>query len=301
MAAWGESIAPDQRKPLLEKALALFVAEATLIPIVGMELEFFLTPDNLPLPLEAFLRGIQQRVKEASLPNVALETERGNGQYEIQVDHSSNVLAVADAISQLPSIITEEAANFGLQALFDAKPHAGQPGSSLHIHVGLYRLSGENALMRVGKEPFREESSTMRHAIGGLLATMQEALAVFAPTAEDYARFKPKQDAPTTVSWGGNNRTVALRIPASSWLLEPTRHVEHRVPAANADPYLAVAAILAGIHHGLLQKIEPSSPKIYGDASLAMYKLEPLASSLEEALRSFEQGMVIKPFFARCM
>ena len=121
----------------------------------------------------------------------------------------------------------------------------------------------------------------MLKAIAGLEASLQKSISTFAPNEEDYKRFKPSFDAPTTISWGGNNRTVALRIPASSWILEPTRHIEHRVPAATANPYMSIIAVLAGIHYGLTSKInEPKTPKIYGDASMDMYHLNPISPSL---------------------
>lgn len=290
----------SDKQQLLTKAATLFYKDTGLIPVIGAELEFFLTPDDVPLPFETLLHSLQQRCREESLPNISLEKERGAGQYEIQIDHSTNLLAIAYTIQRLRSLITEETAPLGFSALFDAKPYADQPGSSLHIHIGLFTQQGENTLMRVGEEPYREESDTMRYAIGGLLASMQEALYIFSPNTHDYARFEPKYDAPTTISWGGNNRTVALRIPASSWVLEPTRHIEHRVPAANADPYLTIIAILAGIHHGITQKTAPTSDKIYGDASLPIYGLERLAIDLETAQQYYEQGRIIPSFFSRC-
>jgi glutamine synthetase len=264
---------------------------------MGAELEFFLSPDDVEVPFESLQQQLQLRCKEASLPEIGLEKERGQSQYEVQVDHSANIIGVADAVVSLRAILTEEASRFNLQTVFDAKPYADQPGSSLHIHIGLFNAQGKNALMRVGQEPYREESNAMHYAIGGLLASMKESIAIFAPSIHDYTRFEPKYDAPTTVSWGGNNRTVALRIPASSWLMEPTRHIEHRVPSSNADPYLTIAAILAGIRYGVLEKIMPASPKIYGDASLPMYKLETFADSLEQAKQDYEQGSIVKRFF----
>lgn len=297
MPFW-KGITPEQRIALLKDSLKKFLSDTSLIPVIGVEQEFFLTPNDTPPPLEELERIMQSRCAAQQLLHVSLETERGAGQYELQIEHSPQIILLAQTVEYLRDIMTEEAARFGLEAIYASKPFANQPGSSLHIHIGLCNKDGQSMMMREGEEPFREESKVMLHAIGGLLATMQESMVIFAPKEADYARFEPKFDAPTTVSWGGNNRTVALRIPASSWLLEPTRHIEHRIPSSNADPYLVIVAILEGIRHGLVNKIEPPTPKIYGDASLDMYKLEGLTGSLDGADRYYKQGYIIQKLFA---
>ena len=81
-------------------------------------------------------------------------------------------------------------------------------------------------------------------AIGGLIALLPESLAIFAPNANSYRRFKAHSYAPIRANWAVNNRTVALRVPAGP---PESRHVEHRVGGADANPYLAMAALLAGI------------------------------------------------------
>lgn len=298
-----KSYSLEQRRLLLANALRCFKADVSLIPIIGAELEFFLIQDpenSTPTSLESFLRHIQQKAQTISRQEISLAKERGEGQYEIQLDHSADLLSVADSIWQLRIFITEEAALFHHRALFESKPFGNQPGNSLHVHIGLEDPSGNNMLMRVGEEPFREESPVMLHAIGGLLAAMQESMPIFSPTVDDYARFEPKYDAPTTLSWGGNNRTVAIRIPASSWLLEPTRHLEHRVPSANACPYFTFATILAGIRYGIMNNTTPATQKIYGDASMDMYQLEKLAPTLEKAKEYYQEGSIVGEFLQRC-
>lgn len=275
------------------------MVETSFVPVIGAELEFYLTPD-IPICLETFQTSLATHCHKRGMPPVSLEKERGDGQYEVQIDHTHQLLLVADSLAILPEMIALEAKALGQEAIFSSKPYPNQPGNSLHVHIGLFHKDGHSVLMRSGPENDRQESEAMLQAIAGLLETMQESLVYFCPQEEDYARFVPKCDAPTTVSWGGNNRTCTLRIPASSWVLEPTRHIEHRLAAAHADPYLTIAVILAGIHHGITQHLTPSVPKTYGDASLPMYPLEPLAKSLDEAKRFNAEQQVVNAFLARC-
>ena len=101
----------------------------------------------------------------------------------------------------------------------------------------------------------------MRHAIGGLLATLAESIGIFAPNANSYRRFQARSYAPVSRTWGVNNRSVAVRVPTGA---PETRHLEHRVAGADANPYLAVAAVLAGIHKGIVDRLDPG-PTVEGD------------------------------------
>jgi glutamine synthetase len=89
-----------------------------------------------------------------------------------------------------------------------------------------------------------------------MIGTVGDGFALFAPHANSYRRFKANSYAPVAPTWGVNNRTVSFRIPAGP---PPSRHVEHRACGADANPYLAVAAVLAGMHHGMTNQAPPSS------------------------------------------
>jgi glutamine synthetase len=102
----------------------------------------------------------------------------------------------------------------------------------------------------------RPISDTLRHAVGGLLQTMREGMAIFAPNANSYRRLRPGSYAPVRGLWGGDNRTVPLRIPGGS---EKAIRIEHRVAGADANPYLVMATVLAGIHHGITNKLKPQT------------------------------------------
>jgi glutamine synthetase len=123
----------------------------------------------------------------------------------------------------------------------------------LHIHVSVLDRGGRNIF--AGADEFGSEM--LRHAIGGLQATMVEAMAIFAPSQNSYRRFQPDMFAPVNRSWGFNNRSAGMRIPAG---VDEARRIEHRASGADANPYLALAAVLAGVHHGLLKKLDPGAP-----------------------------------------
>ncbi|MBM4217828.1 MAG: glutamine synthetase, partial [Gammaproteobacteria bacterium] len=97
----------------------------------------------------------------------------------------------------------------------------------------------------------------LRHAIGGLKATMAESLLVFAPNGNSYRRFRSQSYAPIAASWGVNNRSVSLRIPVGP---PASRHVEHRIAGADANPYLTAATVLAGIERGIAKRLDPGPP-----------------------------------------
>ena len=164
-----------------------------------------------------------------------------------------------------------------------AKPFPDIAASGMHIHVSLRERGGRNAFDDTAPRGDRR----LGHAIGGLRATMAEAMAIFAPNANSYRRLRPGSYAPLAAAWGHDNRTVALRVPAAGGA---ARRIEHRTPGADANPYLACAAVLGGIHHGLTRRIEPGPPTT-GNA----YKQHPpsLPSNWLDALRALAGAEVL--------
>src|SRR3990172_4619696 len=156
----------------------------------------------------------------------------------------------------LKRVVKAIARQHGMTATFMAKPYAEAPGSGLHIHVSLFDRKGQNIFApsksrAKTRAPF---ATQLRHAVGGLAQTMVEAMAIFGPNANSYRRLRPGAYAPLSPSWGVNHRFPAMRIPLSG--PEDTR-IEHRVAGADANPYLVMAAVLAGIHHGLVHRCQP--------------------------------------------
>jgi glutamine synthetase len=136
-----------------------------------------------------------------------------------------------------------------------AKPFAEDSGSGLHIHMSLVDRNGKNYFSqgrdKLAAPPF---SARLRYAVGGLLKTMAESTAIFAPIANSYRRLLPENFAPVEPNWGVNHRVVAIRIPQSD---AKNLRFEHRVAGADANPYLVTAAIAAGVHYGLKNKCDP--------------------------------------------
>jgi len=164
-------------------------------------------------------------------------------------------------------------------ASFMAKPRRDWAGSSCHIHQSLWETgTGANAFF--ARKPGRGLSALGQHYAGGLLSTMREFTALFAPTPNSYKRFTPYSWAGTSVSWSYDNRSTGLRAIAER---PDEARLEHRLPGADTNPYIVIAACLAGGLHGIEQKIQPAQA-YQGDAYAADARLESVPTSLDEAL-----------------
>jgi glutamine synthetase len=129
-------------------------------------------------------------------------------------------------------------------------------------------------------------SEALRYAVGGLLEAMPESMAILAPNANTFRRFQPGNFVPMTPCWGVNNRTTAIRIPAGD---PAARRIEHRVAGADANVYLVVAAVLAGMHHGMANEIEPPPPS-EGDAAA---EEGTLPNSWLHAIEALQRGAIL--------
>ena len=260
-------------------------ADFGLCPVVASELEFYLSEDAG----EPFWREVAQECRKAGIGIFKTEKERGQGQHEI-------ALAPTDAITcaawtrQVKVILSGAAAANDMRADFSAKPYPDQPGSGLHIHVHLADASGKNTFHKDDAAI----SDSLKYSIGGLLAWLPDCLPVFAPAAESYRRFVPEKNTPLTVSWGANNRTVAVRLPDSE---KHNKRIEHRVPGADCDPDAAIAAILAAMHYGLKHRTEPGE-QMYGEANLAMYGMPKFPHTMEEAAQRMRASKMMADYFS---
>jgi glutamine synthetase len=202
--------------------------------------------------IDGFLTDLDAICRVQSIPAGAALAEFSPGQYEVNLHHVDDPVLACDHAVLLKRAVKAAARQNGLAATFMAKPFADCSGSGLHVHVSVLDEDGSNVFAgECADGPF---SDRLRHAIGGLGAMMGESMAVFAPNANSYRRHAPGCFVPATPSWGPNHRAVAARIPLSS---DENRRLEYRVAGADANPYLVVAATLAGIHHGISGKIEP--------------------------------------------
>jgi glutamine synthetase len=176
-------------------------------------------------------------------------------------------------------------------ASFMAKPRRDWAGSSCHVHQSLWeRDDGPNAFFDHARGHGLSQAG--RHYAGGLLATMAEFTALFAPTPNSYKRFTPYSWAGTSVSWSYENRSTGIRAIAEG---PAQARLEHRLPGADTNPYIVVAACLAGGLHGIEQKIEP--PPAYEGDAYATSRFESVPASLEDAVRLLERSTVAREMF----
>lgn len=238
------------------------------------------TDTNLIADLEGH-SGLLMAMAEACTAQGAATTtmmsEYGPGQFEINLAHGTDPLAAADHAVLMRRAVRGVARAGGFDATFMAKPYPERAGNGLHFHV---------SLLESGGRPLFLADAPLGHAIGGLMATLAESTALLAPGANSFRRLRRDSYAPVQPSWGFDNRTVALRVVGEG----VDRRVEHRVAGADANPYLALAAVLAGIHHGLTGRIDPGPP-IRGNAYAS--GAAPLPTTWVAALDRFEAGAVL--------
>ena len=204
--------------------------------------------DLAPLFDEVYRAAVAQ-----GLPAETLMSEYSPGQFEITLRHRDDALRAVDETVMFKRVLRGVAARHGLVACFMAKPFSGRAGSGLHVHVSANDAQGRNHF--ASDDP--AGTAALRHAIGGMKATMAESMAIFAPNANSYRRFVSQSYAPTAPIWGINNRSVSLRVPAGP---AASRHVEHRIAGADANLYLAVATVLAAAEHGIRARLDPGPP-----------------------------------------
>ena len=307
---------------LLELAVARF-ADIGLTPVIAIEYEFYLVdqddaangivhPARSPqtrwratttnvyglddvYDFEDLLGDIHSACEVQGIPAETIVSEYAAGQFEINLHHSSDPLLACDQSIMLERAIKQVARKHGTIATFMAKPFAESSGSGLHVHVSLIDKDGNNVMTGEMDDTIeRPISDTLRHAIGGLLAAMPESMAIFAPNANSYRRLRPGTYAPVKGIWGGDNRTLPLRIPGGE---DASVRIEHRVSGADANPYLVVAAVLAGMHHGITNKITPPPPTV-GDGYAQDGGVE-LPIRWPVALQAFSEAKILPDYLGQ--
>lgn len=282
----------DQLAPLKQASLATILErlrrESFVRPVMAVEVEFYLKGAQAAYP-QRVLALIDAALKREGISAHAAEQERGAGQFEVALQPTEDLAMLAEQVQELPQIIQAAVASENLTVDFSAKPLPHDFGSGLHWHIHLQNRRNENLFFR---NELGTYSTELLWAVGGLLEMLPESLLFFAPHAEDYTRFQqPKMNAPTTISWGPNNRSAALRLPNKPL---DSKHIEHRVAGTNADPWLCILAILAGVAHGLEHKVYPQEA-VHGEASDPQYDLEPLPD-YREALSLFQQSKAMSEY-----
>ena len=222
-----------------------------------------------------------------NLPIDTLIKEAARSQYEINLLHQPDALLAADQGILLQRTIKGVAKKLGYRASFMAKPYGDIEGNGMHMHCSLLDEDGNNAFDN-GTEL---GSPLLRQAIAGCLATMEDSMLLFAPNLNSYRRFQPGNHCPTAATWGYENRTVSVRVPADK--LKAMR-LEHRVAGADANPHLVACAILAGMLYGIENQLQAPEP-LSGDTFSESAKRLP--NQWPDAVDVFMKSTFIKEYF----
>lgn len=290
--------------------------EMDLAPVIAIELEFYLIdrersggsePQRAISPVTGrrqdatqvysisdlddyseFIDDVMEATRVQNIPGDVAVAEYAPGQYEINLHHQKDAQAACRHGLWLKRLIKGVAERHGFAATFMPKPFRHLAGNGTHVHVSLVDPEGNNVFAPEGINNRR-----LRSAVAGLLATMPEAMLVLAPGANSYRRFAPGMYVPMTPNWGFNNRTVAVRIPSGS---PETKRIEHRVAGADANPYLLTACVLAGMHYGLSNELDPP-PAATGDTSES--DTGRLPDSWRKATERFATAQILPEYLGR--
>jgi glutamine synthetase len=227
---------------------------------------------------EQYLGAIRRGMHAAGIPVEFSKGEAWLGQHEVNTRYADAVTS-ADRHTIYKNGVKEIAFLNGISASFMAKPSEKDIGSSCHIHSSLVGDDGSSAFI-----DGEEETDVFRHYLGGLMARVRELALFLAPAVNSYKRYATESWAPTSVSWGRDNRTCGFRIVGHGQSLR----VECRIPGADVNPYLGYAAMLAAGLDGVESRTDPG-PELVGNA-YAEAKAEPFPSTLREAVDLWESS-----------
>jgi glutamine synthetase len=300
---------------LLDAVLECYAARGWK-PVIAVELEFYLvdvertpaghaqpprsrytgrretrTQVNAMAELESvsdILTEIASACESQGVPTGTALAECGPNQWEVNLRHVADARAACDQAIRFKRIVKGVAHRNGVEATFMAKPYADAPGSGMHLHASVLDREGDNV--------FSSEDSLgndiLKQAAAGLLETMGDGMAIFAPNANSYRRLRPELYVPMNATWGYNNRGVAVRVPVSG---PADRRLEHRVAGADANPYLVAAAVLAGMLYGIERRLEPPPP-LTGNAYTQRIAAPRLPSDWPTALVRFGESGFLRQY-----
>jgi glutamine synthetase len=235
---------------------------------------------------EPLLRRLRLEMVGAGMQVESAKGECNRGQFEIAFRYDG-LLEKADEHALYKTGAKEIAAQEGMSLTFMAK-FDEREGNSCHVHLSL--VDGEDAPVFPGKVE-GGASSTFEHFLAGLLATTRELTLLHAPNVNSYKRFAPGSFAPTAVAWGRDNRTCAYRVVGHG----PSLRIECRLPGGDVNPYLTLAALVAGGLSGVERELalpEPVAGNAYADAALSH-----VPTTLAEAAMLFEASDVARAAF----
>jgi glutamine synthetase len=289
-------------RALLKKVLSLYAAKGWR-PIVAPEVEFYLVSQNIdpdfpltpptgqsgraetasqPYGLEAMNEYediIDHIYDDCELMGLDIDTmihEMGAAQLEVNFIHG-DPLKLADSVFLFKRVVRNVAKQHGVYATFMANPIAGQPGSAMHIHQSVVDLETGKNLFSTSNG---RDSALFRSYIAGLIRLMPQISPMWAPNVNSFRRMRPDSSAPINVQWGEDNRSCGFRVPISD---KHNRRVENRLPGADSNPYLAMAASLVCGYVGMVERMVPAKA-ITGSA---YNRARTLPRTLESALDRF--------------
>jgi glutamine synthetase len=236
--------------------------------------------------VEPLLREIRNEMYQGGIVVEGAKGECNLGQHEISFLYDEAV-KTCDNHVVYRNAAKEIAARHGKSLTFMAK-YDQREGSSCHIHLSLRRADGGLAFADDSRE--HGHSELFDHFIAGILATMRELTYFYAPNINSYKRFQPGTFAPTAIAWGHDNRTCALRVVGHGSALR----VENRVPGGDVNPYLAVAAMMAGGLHGIEEKLA-LEPAFEGNAYRS--DKEHVPATLREARDLLDRSALARRLF----
>jgi glutamine synthetase len=235
---------------------------------------------------EQYLGPVRRGMHAAGIPVEFSKGEAWYGQHEVNMRYADAVTA-ADRHAIYKNGVKEIAFLNGISATFMAKPSEKDIGSSCHVHSSLIDSDGKSVFV----DESGEETDTFRHYLGGMRYRIRDLALMIAPSINSYKRYAAESWAPTSISWGRDNRTCGFRIVGHG----QSRRVECRIPGADMNPYLGIAALLAAGLDGIENETDPG-PELKGNAYEAG-EAEPFPSALREALELWEGSAFAKRAF----
>lgn len=254
-----------------------------LLPSSDYRIDYHLAQPTRDEPL---LRAVRNGMTAARVPVESSKGEWGRGQHEINFTYAA-ALPMADMHVVFKHGLKEMAEQHGKSVTFMAKYLATEAGSSCHIHVSLWRARKNlfyDAAAHGGSKRFRQ-------FLGGLMKYSPELAYFYAPTINSYKRYQSASWAPTRMAWSTDNRTVGFRVVGHG----PSFRIENRMPGADANPYLAFAAMIAAGLAGIDENLDCGDP--YDGNAYLDQRLEALPATLEDAARRFRQSTLARRAF----
>jgi glutamine synthetase len=236
---------------------------------------------------EAFTAAVRRHLRDSGVPVENSKGEWGLGQHELNVRYAEAV-EMADRHVVYKQCLKEVAEQQGASVTFMAKVAADKAGSSCHVHMSLWR---DGANVFAGEAGSSEGSDQFRWFLGGCLARVPDVMVLFAPTINSYKRYVDASWAPTRIAWSVDNRTAGFRVVGAGDSLR----VECRIPGADCNPYLALAASLASGLDGIARKTEP--PECFVGDVYAAQNLPRVPYTLGDAVKTFADSEFAKRAF----